>query len=290
VTKPSPESSPPTDAPAAKAAPRGPLVEIGTGAAWIIGLGAACQMAAILLHSNPLAIVTVQAVVVDLAVGRAGLKWDPAANDNTSVERQNAMRGVGIGAGAALAVIACVIGVSAALGWVALTVHGPTTSLGLGAMRAIAIGVRDSQLFAGLPLFFVLRAASGARPGVPGVPALSAIVFSALLGGAAIALMPAATPANVALAASVSGATAALWYRDGAGWSAVGLSIGWTFLAGALFRGGLVDVAWKKGALAPGVVADGSPAWIGAALFAALAIAAVRFRRAVPAVATPVDE
>lgn len=82
--------------------------------------------------------------------------------------------------------------------------------------------------------------------------------------------------ANVALAASVTGATAALWYRDGAGWAAVGLLGGWTFLAGAVFRGGLVDVAWRRGALAPGVVADGAPAWLTSALFIAVAIAAVR--------------
>lgn len=267
---------------------RGPLVELGTGAAWIIGLGAACQMAAVALHSNPLAILMVQAVVVDLAVGRAGLKWDPAANDNTSVERQNALRGIGIGAGAALAVVACVLGVSAALGWAAFTVHGPTTSLGLGAMRSIAIGVRDSQLLAGLPLYFVARATSGDRG--RGAPKLSAPVFSMLLGGAAIALMPAATPANVTLAAAVTGATAALWYRDGAGWAAVGLAGGWAFLAGAVFRGGLVDVAWKKGALAPGVVADGAPAWIASALFLAIAVAAIRVRRASAAQAPAAED
>ena len=293
VTTSSSSARPPPPAPAAPPAKRGPLVELGIGAAWIIGLGAACQMAAVALHSNPLAVIMVQAVAVDLAVGRAGLKWDPEANDNTATERRNAMRGIGIGAGVGLAVIALVLGVSAALGWAAFSAHGPTTSLALGGMRSIAIGVRDAQLFAGLPVYFVGRAllasARGGATKAPGASAaeeragsvsrVSAVVFSALLGGAALALMPAATPANVALAMSVTGATAALWSRDGAGWAAVGLLGGWTFLAGAVFRGGLVDVAWSKGALAPGVVADGAPAWIASALFVAVAIAALRVAR-----------
>ncbi len=274
----------------AKAALRTPLVELGTGAAWIIGLGAACQMAAVALHATPLAIAMVQAVVVDLAVGRAGLKWDPAANDNTSTERQNALRGVGIGLLAALAVAGCVLGVSVALGWASFTVHGPTMSLLLGAMRSIAVGVRDSQLFAGLPLYFVARAASADGGRARGVPKLSAPVFSMLLGGAAIALVPGATPANVALAATVTGATAAVWYRDGAGWAAVGLAGGWAFLAGALLRGGLVDVAWKKGALAPGLVADGAPAWIASALFVVIGVAAIVVRRTPPAPAPAAED
>ena len=182
-------------------------------------------------------------------------------------------------------VLAAVLVPSAALGWATFTAHGPTTSLALGGMRAIAIGVRDAQLLAGLPIYFVGRAmrasprwrASDEAPRTPfaragGVPMAAAVVFATLLGGAAIALMPAATPANVALAASVTGATAALWNRDGAGWGAVGLLGGWTFLAGALFRGGLVDVVWRRGALAPGVVADGAPAWIASALFLAVAV------------------
>lgn len=294
VTTSSAKPPPPApDASPARSAPRSPLVELGIGAAWIVGLGAACQMAAVVLHSNPLAVIMVQAVAVDLAVGRAGLKWDPEANDNTATERRNAMRGIGIGAGVGLAVIAVVLGVSAALGWAAFSAHGPTTSLALGAMRSIAIGVRDAQLLAGLPVYFVGRAilassraeaakASGTRTGggrAASVSRVSAVVFAALLGGAALALMPAATPANVALAASVTGATAALWSRDGAGWAAVGLLGGWTFLAGALFRGGVVDVTWRRGALAPGVVADGAPAWIASALFVAVAIAAFRVAR-----------
>ena len=273
VKAPAPKKKPREDAaqvptpPAEGAPPRAPLAELGIGAAWIVGIGAACQIAAVLLHSNPLAVVMVQAVLVDLAAGRAGLRWDPAANDNTNAEGKNALRGVGVGAAASLAVIAVVLVANLALGAAQIAVHSPTMSFALGALRAIAIAARDTQLYAGLPLFFVARAGVRRRP---------AVIFAGLMAASAIAFLPGATPANVVLAASVMSAAAALWARDDAGWSAAGLVGGYTFIAGTALRGGVADVTWKKGSLAPGLVADGAPAWLASALFAAIAVLAMR--------------
>ncbi len=244
---------------------RAPLVELGLGAAWLVGLGAANQIANVAFASNPLAALVVQAVVVDLAVGKAGVRWDAKA-DGAS-ETKDALRAIGIGAGVALGVAGAVIGVSAALGWAQVGVHAPNTTLGLGLLRAAAIGVRDTLLYAGLPLYFVGRA---------GAPRVAGVVFGGLAAGAALSLHPAATPANVVLAAAVIVAAGALWARTGAGWSAAGVVGGWALFAGAMFRGGLFDVDWKKGALAPGFAADGAPAWIAAGLFVAAAAAALR--------------
>lgn len=283
---PSPRSKVTDDKPSPPPPVRSPLAELGIGAAWLIGLTAVCQMVVIVLHSNPLAVTVIQAVIVDLAVGRAGVRWDPEADDKTAAETRNATRGIGLGLGVAFAVTALVLGVSAALGWATIGVHAPTMSLALGTIRAVAIGVKDAQLYAALPLYFIARAAGigpGSRPSIASkrlrIPVISAVVFGALAGGASIALLPAATPANVALAASVIGATAAFWYRDRAGWAAAGVCGGFAFFAGTLLRGGLVDVGWKRGALAPGVVADGAPAWIAAALFVAVTVGVLRFRR-----------
>lgn len=248
--------------------PRAPLAILGTGAAWLVGLSAANQIVAILFASNLLAVVVIQAVVVDLAIGKAGVRWDPAASDKGSDEVKNAARGIAAGAGVALAVAALVTGAGAALGWAKLALHGPTMSLGFVLVRAIAIGVRDSLLLVGLPHAFVKRAG--------GVPAWSAAAFSALAGGAAIGLQTAATPSNVALAIALTGAAGALWLRAGSGWAAAGLLGGWVLFAGAVLRGALVDVDWLRGSLAPGLIADGAPAWIAAALFALLAVALVR--------------
>lgn len=233
------------------------------GAAWLVGLSAVNQVVASFFQTNLLAIVVVQAVIVDLAVGRAGIRWDPAAADDTSIEMRNAVRGIALGLGLALAVTALTLGASVALGWAKVTTRAPDASLGLGLLRSSAIGVRDALLYAGLPVYFVGRAR--------GVPGVAAVCFGALAGGAVMALQSAATPANVALAVAVTGVAAALWLRRGSGWAAIGVMSGWAFFAGVMFRGALFNVAWSKGSLAPGLSAHGAPAWIAAALFASAA-------------------
>jgi len=231
----------------------------------LLGLSAANQIVAVVFRSNPMATVVIQAVIVDLAVGRAGVRWEPLADEKAPGELQKTLRRIAIGAGAALAVTAIAIAVSVALGWAKLAAHAPNVSLVLGLLRAVAIGVRDSLLYVALPLHFAARARR--------VPRGAVLAFTALAAGAVLALHPAATPANVTLAVAVSALTAVFWMRDGAGWAAVGVAAGWAFFAGAVFRGALFDVDWKKGALAPGFVGDGAPAWIAAGLFAAATVA-----------------
>lgn len=244
--------------------PRAPLAELGIGAAWLVGLAAVNQIVGLTFATNPMAALVVQAVVVDLAVGKAGVKWDPREGDKAANETRDALRGIGAGAGIALAITGAAVGASAALGWANVTAHAPNTTLALGVVRAAAVGVRDTLLYAGLPLYFVGRA---------GGPKGAAVLFGALAAGAALCLHPAASPANVALAAAVLLAGAALWARDGMGWKAAGMVGGWALFAGAMFRGGLFDVDWKKGALAPGFAADGAPAWVAVGLFVAVAAA-----------------
>src|SRR5262249_24765506 len=53
--------------------PGGPLVEIALGVAWLVGLSAALRVLDLAL--GPLPKVIVGALVVDLAAGRAGVRW-----------------------------------------------------------------------------------------------------------------------------------------------------------------------------------------------------------------------
>ncbi|MBK8253243.1 MAG: hypothetical protein IPK82_11330 [Polyangiaceae bacterium] len=265
---------------------RSPLAELGTGAAWLVGLSAVAQMIALLFQSNPLAIVVLQAVVIDLALGRAGVRWDPEA-DASEMERQKAakradgasspasktdtaraVRGVAIGMGAAAGVIAAVMLASTAFGWARVSVHIPGTSLAIGLLRAIAVAVRDGLLYAGLPITFVARA--------KGTPAAVAVVFGAAAAGSVLVLEPAASPANVTLTAAVIAAAAALWHRERNGWMSAGLLFGWSFFAGTVMRGALMDVDWKSGSLTPGVTGAGAPAWIATVAFIGLAVWAFR--------------
>lgn len=251
--------------PAAAPPPRAPLAELGMGAAWLVGLSAASLIVGALIPSNVLAAAVLQALVVDLGAGRAGVRWDPAADEKGGIHYGNAARRIAIGAGAALGVTALVIGAGAAMGWAKVSAHGPTISLAYGVIRSIAFGVRDGLLYAGLPLYFVGRA--------KGTPKVAGVVFGALAAGAAIALQPQATPAGVTLAVAVAAAVAAFWAHDGVGWAALGVAAGFPLFAGSVLRGGLVDVDWEwgKGLLAPGLKADGAPAWIAAAGFLAMA-------------------
>jgi hypothetical protein len=245
--------------------PRAPLAELGMGAAWLVGLSGVAHLVAALLSSSPLAIVVLQALIIDLGAGRAGVRWDPAADEKTGSDYRVAARGIAIGAAAALAVTGLTIAASAAMGWAKVSFPGPTASLGFGLLRSIAIGVRDGLLYAGLPLYFVGRAS--------GIPRVVGVVFGALAAGASLALQPAASPANVALAIAIAAAAAAFWAHDGKGWAAAGVAGGFSFFAGAVLRGGLADVDWQRGALVPGLSAEGAPAWMGAAGF--LVVAAV---------------
>lgn len=242
--------------------PRSPLAEIGTGAAWLIGLSLVGQIVAVLFRANPLAIVVLQAVIYDLALGRVGVRWDPSTKEDEETSYGPALGRIAKGAGAALAVTAVVVALSTALGWAKVSFHGPTASLGIGLLRSIAIGVRDALMYTGLPIYFLGRARA---------PKIVAIVFGALAAGAVLSLQPAATPAAIALAISASGAAAVLWAKDGVGWASAGLLGGFPFFAGVVFRGGLLDVDWRSGALVHGLTADGAPAWLGAAGFLVVA-------------------
>lgn len=248
--------------PVAVGRPRSPLLEIGKGAAWLIGLSLIGQIVAVLFRANPLAIVVLQAVIYDLALGRVGVRWDPSAKDDEQTSYGPALGHIARGAGAALAVSAAVIALSAAFGWAKVSLHGPTASLGFGLLRSIAIGVRDALMYTGLPIYFLGRARA---------PKIVAIVFAALAAGAALSFQPAATPAAIALAISASGAAAVFWAKDGVGWASAGLLGGFPLFAGVVFRGGLLDVDWRSGALVHGLTADGSPAWLGAAGFLVVA-------------------
>ena len=245
-----------------------PAVELGLGAAWLVGVAAGLQI----LDRLPLASIGVAilgAVVADLAATRAGVRWDPdeAAPDRVS----RAARRAGFGVLAALATAAIVMVPCFALGWVHGTGEGfrPSFAVLIALARAAAIGVRDEVLYRGIPLLAASRA---------GVHPLAARTFAALAGGAAIALMPGAGPAAVALAVGSGFLTASLWQREGGAWGAIGARAAWILLFGSLLHGGLFDVDWHVGEIAIGNTSKGPPAWLAAALLVAAGVVVMKVR------------
>lgn len=224
------------------------------GAAWFFGAAIASHVASIVLGSSAIGAVVLQALAVELITARAGVKWDPEVEE-PPLNRWLSGLGRGLGAAAAVCVIA--MGIAVIAGWARIELAPPNASLSLGALRAIAMAVRDPILYVALPLVVLGKA---------GLPQRFAIGFAALAGAAALLLHPAATPANVALAAALTGATGAAWYRTGAAWVPLGFYGGWSLFAGAVLRGGLANIAWTKGSIGPGLAADGAPAWVAVAL------------------------
>src|SRR5262249_20339273 len=92
---------------------RSPLIEIGLGVAWLIGLAAMLRIVEVLLGRSMIGAAIGGAVLVDLGASWAGFQWD------TGPRRTWKEAAVRIGWGAAIAVILLAItaSVSASVGW-----------------------------------------------------------------------------------------------------------------------------------------------------------------------------
>jgi hypothetical protein len=257
--------------PPAAPRPASPLVELGLGAAWLVGSAAVLQILDGLMGAASMATALLGALAIDLMASRAGVRWDVAGSPGApwgeplpdgpppSVKHRVAV--VARGAAVALAAGGVVVAISLALRW--LTGRGAgvhfSSALVFALARAGAVAVRDELLYRGIPLFAAARA---------GVRAPVARVFSALTSGAAIALMPGVTPGAVALAVGSGWLFAALWERHRGAWAAMGAHAAWVLLVGSGLHGGLFDFDWAVGNLAIGPSADGAPAWLAAVALA----------------------
>ena len=270
----------PSVPPRSQPRPPRPLIELGLGAAWLVGSAAGLLILDGVLGAASMATALIGAMLLDLAASRAGVAWDVAGQPGEAWgfalpegTPRRAVQRVAVGALVAMVAGAVVLGLSAALRW--LTGQGggvhPSFALGFALVRAAAVGVRNELLYRGIPLFAAARA---------GVPPRVARVFSALVSGAAIALMPGVTAGAVALAVGGGWLFASLWQRDRGAWAAIGAHAMWVLTIGSIVHGGLFDLDWSVGNLAVGPSAEGAPAWLAAAALAAagLAVAAIPAR------------
>jgi hypothetical protein len=258
-----PDSEAPTsDAPRGRARGRAALVELGIGAASLVGIAFALRLLELLLGPANLGAAIFGALAVDIAVGRMGVRWD--AEEVPAIAAKKGALRVAAGSLVTLVVAGVVVSVAAALHW--FHREGPTapsSALAFALVRAAALATRDELLFRGV----TLRAAARA-----GIPASVARVFAALVGGAALVLVPGVTPGAVAVAVALGWLTARLWEHDRGAWAAVGAHAMWLLIVGSALHGGLLDVEWTSGELAIGASASGPPAWLAAALLVVAAI------------------
>jgi hypothetical protein len=244
------------------------LVELGLGAAWLVGLAAGVQLLDQIVGPANLAAAIFGALLIDIAAGRVGVRWD--RDDIAADAPKHAAQRVGAGAAVALATGGLALAVAAVFHWFHVEAWAqPSAALAFAAARAAAVAVRDELLFRGIPLAVAARA---------GVPAPIARAFAALVSGAAILMIPGVTPAAVALAVASGWLFAALWERDRGAWAAVGAHGAWILLLGSALHGGGIDAAWTTGELAVGASAAGPPAWVAAAALVVAAAALPRLR------------
>jgi hypothetical protein len=247
--------------------PSTPLRELARGAAWLVGLSAAIQLASAALGPSPLAAALAGAVIADLGAARAGVAWIRAGEqDAPDLRRRVALRiahGAGLGALAA----ALTLAVALALGWASVEVGRPSIGFALTLLRTVAAAIRDEIVLTAIPFAAAARA---------GVAPPFALAFAALAHGASLALAPDAGAAAIAIAVAAGALSAAAFWRHGGLWASVAAAAGFHLLAGAAFRGALLDVTWTGSTLVLGARASGPAAWLSAAVLVALAGAALR--------------
>lgn len=253
------------------------LAEIGMGAAWIIGICAAVAVVDAALSKTPLAAALAAALVSDFAAGFAGVRWDsieliPKAKKGESAKDESNKKpipfyAIGFGAASSTLILGLTLGIGALFGWVSAETGTPSLALLLALLRAGALAVRDELCFRGIALVTASRA---------GIPTWIALLFGALAGGASMAFASSFDPAAMALAIASGGFFGALWLRFKGAWAALSAHTLFLFLIGPGMRGGLLDIVWSWGALAPKHRSYGGAAWLCASLFAAAALLLLR--------------
>lgn len=228
-----------------------PLREIAQGVAWLVGTAMAVRFVETLIGRSPLGAALAGAVVVDLAMTRAGVRWDD--RDDTKPKRASVRTwrdiGLGVAVGSALVIIPLVIGVI--VGGATISVGSLSTTLLFGLLRSGADAVRDELLYRGLPVYVAARA---------GVPVYLAVAYAALVGVTPLVLLERLSTEALLVAASQGVLFAMLWVRTNAAWASVSAHATWFFLAGVGLRGAILEVSWTRGLLAEGARIQGLPA------------------------------
>jgi hypothetical protein len=242
----------------------GPLAELVTGAAWLLGLTAALLIADGLLHQMPMARALLTGLATSVAVGRAGVVWDEQDPAGTNYARGARLAVSGFARGATASLVGVVVAVLA--GWVTIGPGRPTVGTVLAIVVACATSVREELLYRALPFQFAKRA---------GVPMLGAVAFTALLSPSAILLSPGIKPEAVMVSLGFGFLSARILATTGSVWGAIASSFAGRIVLGPTFQTGLFSFAWQRGVVTMSPLASGPIAWIVATFAIAVGILGV---------------
>jgi hypothetical protein len=241
----------------------------------------ATRFAATFLGAYALAAALAQAVIAEWGAGRIGIAWSDPAQPPASAKAVavRALRGAGMGLGAA----GVVLGVALATRAARLEPNTPSLAVILvGAIAPACFAARDELLLRGL----VLHVATQGRAGLSQATKLA---FCGLASAAA-AWGDGTTAPPALLSSTLCGmALGALWLRDRGAWMAWGAHAVFVWASGPLLKGGLLDVRSSPGAWGGGDMGLAN-AWAGVVALGAVCIAAILFAKpANPASRSPAD-
>lgn len=228
-----------------------PLREIARGVAWLVGTAMAVRFVETLVGRSPLGAALAGAVVVDLAMTRAGVRWDDREATKSKGSWSRVWRDIGIGVGTASALVVVPLLLGVIVGGATISRGSLSSTLVFGLLRSAADGVRDELLFRGLPLYVAARA---------GVRVPLAVGYAALVGMTPLFLLERLSWEALLVAASQGVLFAMLWVRTNAAWASVSAHAAWFFLAGVGLRGAILEVSWTSGLLAENARIRGLPA------------------------------
>lgn len=229
---------------------------IARGAAFLLLGGVVVRGLDAGFDERPLMALAFGAFAVDFLAQRAGVSWLEGDVANAKKLR-TALRGLGIGIAIAMAVLLA----TRVLGMARIGAGSPSLLLLMGLARPLLLAMRDELLFRGMPLTIAKGRFSDKL----------ALPFAALLGAAPLVSLPGIRPEAI-LFTVTSGLFFGLLWRRGSGSLAWGAHAGWLFATDLAFRGGLLDVSFSTGALAPTARIAGWPAYLATAAFAIAAV------------------
>ncbi len=235
-------------------------------AAWLVLGAAAVQLVDGFLGATPAAAAVIGAVLVDLLVGRAGVRWSAESPTPWALHLR---AGAILGGSAGLLLIAG----GHALGWATVVLGAPGISIAFALVRILATAARDELLLRWLPVALGRRA---------GVPDRALFAFVLLIAVVPVAFAAKSTPLLLALVAAQALFSTRITLSTAGAVAPAAANAAFALALGPLTRGGVLDVAWWRGDPGPAPHAAGAAGWLAVGVVTLAALVAPRVLASLP--------
>lgn len=232
--------------PTPRRAPSPRAVALVLGTAWFVGLTAVLALLDGFLAQVPMARAVLGALIVSIAVDRAGARHESSVPFTESVVPAFVL-------GALVFLIP--------LGIAVVTGRAQVAWVSPGTMLVISLAITFARAFETEMLLRVLSFEHASRAALP----LGAwLAFATIASPAKAGLLVPLLPIPLALSAALGFAAAILHAQGRDPRRNIAFTMGFAALAGPLAQGGILEVKWTAGELRPDALASGLPAILAA--------------------------